>query len=67
MKKLIAYIAITALFFVSCKQEVNYTISTKVQPAEGGSIIMTPSSGSVLEGTSVSFTANPNGDYVFTG
>ena len=28
---------------------------------------MTPSSGSVLEGTSVSFTANPNGDYVFTG
>ncbi len=28
---------------------------------------MTPSSGSVLEGTSVSFTANPSGEYVFAG
>jgi len=28
---------------------------------------MTPSSGSVPEGTSVSFTANPNGEYIFTG
>ncbi|MBR5661517.1 MAG: hypothetical protein IKW99_08200 [Bacteroidales bacterium] len=28
---------------------------------------MTPASGSVLEGIAVSFKANPNGDYVFTG
>lgn len=67
MKRLIILISIALLYLVSCKQEVNYTISTKVQPPEGGSIIVTPSSGFVLEGTSVSFTANPNGDYVFTG
>ena len=67
MKKLIASVSIIILFLVSCKQEVYYTISTKVLPEEGGTIVVTPSSGSLLEGTSVSFTANPKGDYLFTG
>ena len=66
MKRLIILISIALLSLVSCKQEINYTISTKVQPEGGGTIVMTPSSGSVPEGTSVSFTANPNGEYIFT-
>ena len=67
MKKLIASISIIVFFLISCKQEVYYTISTQVLPEEGGTIVVTPSSGSVLDGTSVSFTASPKGDYVFTG
>ena len=51
----------------SCKKSVYYNISTSVQPVGSGSIVATPSSNSVLEGTSVSFMATPNGDYVFTG
>lgn len=58
---------IPILLFVSCKQEVYFTISTKVQPDDGGSIIVTPSSGTVLEQTSVTFMANPNNEFVFTG
>lgn len=52
---------------VSCKQEVYYNVMTTVEPPEGGSIVMNPSAGQVLEGTSVTFTAQPKGDYVFTG
>ena len=55
------------LLLASCKQEVHFTVSTSVQPAEGGSIAVTPSSGDVLEGTSVTFTAQPKGEYVFSG
>ena len=58
---------ISILLFVSCKQEVYFNISTKVQPEDGGSIVVTPSSGAVLEGTAVTFKANPNNEYVFTG
>ena len=67
MKKLITLISFAAAILVSCKQETFYNITTNVQPEGSGSIVVTPSTGSVLEGTSVSFTAKPNGDYVFTG
>ena len=42
-------------------------MTTTVEPPEGGSIVMNPSSGQVLEGTSVTFSAQPKGDYVFAG
>ncbi len=58
---------ISILLFVSCKQEVYFNISTKVLPEDGGSVVVIPSSGSVLEGTTVTFKANPNSEYVFTG
>ena len=67
MKKLITLIFFAAAILVSCKQESYYNIATNVQPEGSGSIVVTPSSGSVLEGSSVSFLAKPNGDYVFTG
>lgn len=63
----LAGLIISILLFVSCKQEVYFNITTKVQPENGGSIIVTPSSGAVLEGTSLTFKANPNSEYVFTG
>lgn len=51
----------------SCKQETYYTITTLIQPTDGGEIVVTPSSNTVLEGTSVTFTAQPKGDYIFSG
>ena len=67
MKKLITLAAITVSFLVSCKQEVYYSIATKVQPDGAGSIVASPSSGQVQEGASVTFTAKPNGEFAFTG
>ena len=67
MKKLITSILIAATLFVSCKKEVYYNVTTMVQPEGSGDILVTPSVGSVLEGTMVSFQANPKGDYAFTG
>ena len=67
MKHLHYIILLLAVLMVSCKQEVYYNVTTTVEPPEGGSIVMNPSSGEVLEGTSVTFTAQPKGDYVFTG
>ena len=67
MKRTIFFTFLSFFLLVSCKQEISFNITTSVQPNNGGSIIITPSSGSVLEGTSVSFTANPNGEYIFTG
>lgn len=55
------------LGLASCKKPVYYNISTSVQPVGSGSIVVSPSSESVLEGASVTFKATPNGDYVFTG
>lgn len=55
------------LLFASCKQINYYNVSMTAQPAEAGSVAMSPSSSPVLEGTQVSFKATPNGDYVFTG
>ena len=63
----LAGLVISILLFVSCKQEVYFNISTRVQPEGGGCIVVTPSSGAVLEGTPVTFKANPNSEYVFTG
>lgn len=66
MKKLITLISFLALLLVSCKQETYYNITTKVEPEGSGIVVVTPSSGAVLDGTSVSFLAKPNGDYVFS-
>ena len=52
---------------VSCKQEVYYNVTTTVEPSEGGGVVMNPSAGQVLDGTTITFTAQPKGDYVFTG
>ena len=67
MKKLIALASIIISFLVSCKQEVYYSIATKVQPNGTGSIAVSPSSDQIQEGASVTFTAKPNGEYAFTG
>lgn len=67
MKKLISLVIFVASILSSCKQEILYKIITTVQPEGSGSVIITPSSGAILEGTSVSFLAKPNGDYVFSG
>ena len=56
-----------SLLLVSCKQPVYYSVSTSVQPAAGGKVTMAPSSDAVMEGTSVSFKATPNDEYVFSG
>jgi uncharacterized repeat protein (TIGR02543 family) len=55
------------LGLVSCKKPVYYNISASVQPAGSGSVVVTPSAESVLDGTTVTFKATPNGDYLFTG
>ena len=67
MRKLITLSAIIVYILVSCKQEVYYEITTKVQPDGAGTIVLTPNSSQVLEGASVTFQANPSGDYIFTG
>ena len=67
MKHLTHIILLITILLVSCKQLNYYNVNTTVQPVEGGSIAMTPSSNPVLEGSQVSFKATPNGDYVFTG
>lgn len=67
MRKLITLFAIIVPLLVSCKHAVFYEITTKVQPDDAGSIVVSPSSNQVQEGTSVSFTAKSGGEYVFTG
>ena len=67
MKILHYIILLLAVLLVSCKQEVYYNVTTNAEPPEGGSVVMNPSAGQVLEGTSVTFSAQPKGDYVFTG
>ena len=67
MRKLITLFVFISLFLVSCKHEVYYSITTKVQPDGTGSIVVSPSSDQVQEGATVSFTAKPNGEYAFTG
>lgn len=66
MKRLLLFAVITAIF-ISCKQDVYYTISSIASPSGSGVIVVSPSSGQVLDGTSVTLFASPNGDYVFTG
>ncbi len=55
------------VLLLSCKRETYHAITTHVQPADGGDIVMTPFSSTALEGSSVTFTAQPKGDYIFTG
>lgn len=58
---------ILSLLFISCQQETYYNVTLQSKPEECGSIEMTPSSPSVLEGTSVTFKATPMSEYVFAG
>lgn len=53
------------LLLIGCQKEVYHNITVTASPAYGGTVA--PSSGPVLDGTSVSFKATPNAEYVFTG
>lgn len=64
MKRYLMILA-SALLVLGCQKEVYHNITVSINPAEGGSV--SPSSGPVLDGTSVFFKATPKGDYVFTG
>ena len=64
-KVLMTVMAILCL--ASCKKSVYYNIATSVKPVGSGRIVVSPSSESVLDGTSVTFQAKTNGDYIFTG
>ena len=66
MKRLVIPIIIL-LLVVSCQKEVYYNISTSVNPKDAGTVSVFPAGPSVLEGTSVTVTAQPKGEYVFTG
>ena len=66
MKRLLLF-AVIAAILISCKQDVYYTISSVASPSGSGVIVISPSSGQVLEGTAVTLFASPKGDYVFTG
>ena len=66
MKKTVFQIIIL-LLLISCQKEVYYTVSTAVNPKEAGTVSVSPAEPSVLEGSSITFTAQPKGDYVFTG
>ena len=65
MRKLITLLAIIVPFLVSCKHEVYYEITTKVQPDGAGSVSVSPSSDQVKEGTVVEFAATPNEFWTF--
>ena len=60
-------VALLALCLVSCKTLTYYSISTSVNPAGAGTVAISSAEMSVLEGTSVTFTATPKGDYIFSG
>lgn len=73
MKSLITTIAILAFFLVSCKQETyysippSYSINTRVQPEDCGSIIVSPSSTTYDAGERLSLSATPKAGYRFAG
>lgn len=54
-----------AIILSGCQKEVYHTINVSANPSEGGSV--SPSSESVLAGTSVILKATPKSEYVFTG
>ena len=47
--------AMVILGLASCKKPIYYSVSTAVQPFGSGDVVATPSSESVLEGTSSPF------------
>lgn len=68
MNRCCLFLYVLAFFgFISCKTETYYTISTNVTPKDAGVISVSPVVSSVLEGASVTFSAQSKGDYVFTG
>lgn len=67
MKLFILLLVVSSLIF-SCSKEViipQYTLSVTSNPIDGGSV--SPSSGTFDEGTSVSVTATPSSEYLFSG
>ena len=62
-------IILLSIFFFSCQEEppkplVKYILETNVTPIEGGTL--NPSSGSFDEGTTISITATPSPEYIFS-
>ena len=60
------YLFILSFLLISCEEEVppvTYTLTTQVNPSEGGSVF--PSSGEYNEGDQVSVQATPKQYYVF--
>lgn len=55
------------LGIVSCQTEIYHALSTSVTPPDAGTIAVSPAGSLVLEGASVTFTAQPKGDFIFTG
>ena len=47
--------------------KTQYLLETGVDPADGGTVDVTPSGGWYNDGTTVTLTATPNAGYVFTG
>ena len=67
MKRTGFLIIILLFLLVSCKPVAYCDISTRSLPAEGGSILMTPSTRPAPEGTLLTFKATPSNGYVFSG
>lgn len=65
MKQISLFLLIISTILCGCTKEVYRNINVSVNPTEGGSV--SPSSGQVIEGSSVSFRATPKGDFIFTG
>ncbi len=56
---------LSALLLFSCQKEQMFNITTSVSPEGAGTV--SPSSMEAQEGSTLSFTATPGGEYVFTG
>lgn len=66
MRRDLVFVVVLTLFgIISCQTEQYYTINTTVNPIDAGTISVSPSGSSVLDGTLVTFVAQPKGDYVF--
>ena len=64
MKKLLLLLLFIPLVFTSCSKEtIKYTLTTSVNPVEGGDI--NPNGGIVDEGTQISIVASPAAEYLF--
>ena len=56
---------LSALLLLSCQKEQMFNITTSVSPEGAGTV--SPSSMEAQEGSTLSLTATPGGEYVFTG
>ena len=63
MKKLLLLLLFIPLVFSCSKETIKYTLTTSVNPVEGGDI--NPNGGIVDEGTQISIVASPAAEYLF--